>query len=188
MLQFVDPNVLFGDEESSVTLLHNLADLTDPSEYSTQVNQLIQAQQLVEHGANVNAVTSPNGAETPLQYACYTGSVTNLDFIELLLKEGADPNSQNHVGLTPLMMTTVFAPGAAKFLLNWPTTDANITDRSGVSILAFAHRTLMRLSDKIAHSDSPEQVQHKFLLQQWIEIEKMLVERRAVDTGFPTLE
>ena len=61
MLQFVDPNVLFGDEESSVTLLHNLADLTDPSEYSTQVNQLIQAQQLVEHGANVNAVSSPGG-------------------------------------------------------------------------------------------------------------------------------
>jgi hypothetical protein len=48
--------------------------------------------------------------------------VTNLDFVELLLKKGADPNSQDHLGGTPLTFTKKFAPGAAKFLLNWPTT------------------------------------------------------------------
>jgi ankyrin repeat protein len=73
MLQFVDPNVLFGDEESSVTLLHNLADLADPSEYSTHVNQLILAKLLVEHGANVNAVSSPGGV-TPLHKACFSAT------------------------------------------------------------------------------------------------------------------
>jgi hypothetical protein len=61
--------------------------------------------------------------------------VTNLDFIQLLLEGGADPNAQNHLGLPPLMCTTNFAPGAAKLLLNWPTTDANITDQSGESFL-----------------------------------------------------
>jgi hypothetical protein len=33
-----------------------MADLADPFDYSTHVNQLILAKQLVEHGANVNAV------------------------------------------------------------------------------------------------------------------------------------
>ena len=86
------------------------------------------------------------------------------------------------------MYTIKLAPGAAKFLLNWPTTDANITDRSGVSILAGVRKNISLLYDKIAISDSPEQVQHQFLLQQWNEIEEMLVERRAVDIGISTLE
>jgi ankyrin repeat protein len=81
--------------ESSVTLLHNLADLADPSEFSTHVNQLILAKQHVEHGANVNALTSPGGL-TPLHKACFSGNVINLDFVEYLLGEGADPNTQDH--------------------------------------------------------------------------------------------
>ncbi len=43
--------------------------------------------------------------------------MTNLDFVELLLKEGADPNAQDHTQKTPLMSTATLAPGAAKFLL-----------------------------------------------------------------------
>jgi ankyrin repeat protein len=61
-----------------------LADLADPFDYSTR-SQLILAKQLIKHGANVNAVTSPQG-ETPLQKACHAGNVTNLDFLKLLLK------------------------------------------------------------------------------------------------------
>jgi hypothetical protein len=58
------------------------------------------------------------------------------DFVELLLASAADPNAQDNLRSIPLVYTAPDAPGAAKFLLNWPTTDANITDRSGVSILA----------------------------------------------------
>jgi hypothetical protein len=36
--------------------------------------------------------------------------------------------------------------------------------------------------------DNPDQVRHEFLLQQWREIEEMLVERGATDTGVTTLE
>jgi ankyrin repeat protein len=50
------------------------------------VNQLILAKQLVEHGANVNAVETHG--KTPLHRACYSGNVTNLDFVEYLLEEG----------------------------------------------------------------------------------------------------
>ena len=38
-------------------------------------------------------------------------------------------------------------------------------------------------SDKLAVHDNPEQIQHQFLLQQWRDIEMMLVERGAIDTG-----
>ena len=99
-----------------------------PRDYSTHENQLILAKQLTEHGANVNVETIPE-SRTPLHIACCGSNVTNLDFIELLLEAGADPNAQDQQGLTPLMWTTKFAPGAAKFLLNWPAMDVNVTWR-----------------------------------------------------------
>jgi ankyrin repeat protein len=98
--------------------------------------------------------------------------VTNLDFIELLLKNGADPNAQDRRELTPLMYTVPDAPGAAKFLLNWPTTDAT---RSGVSFLAVVRDTITKYSDKIARSDNPDRVKHQLLLRQWRNIKEMLV-------------
>jgi ankyrin repeat protein len=154
-----------------------LAALADPSDYTTHEIQLILAKQLIEHGANVNAVTRSRG-ETPLHNACSGGNVTNLDFIELLLKEGADPNAQDYTEMTPLMLTTTGAPGAAKFLLNWPTTDVSISTRSGASFLDLARVNIENCSDQIAPSyDTLNQVQHQFLLQQLREVEKMVVER-----------
>jgi hypothetical protein len=79
------------------------------------------------------------------------------------------------------MWAVPFAPGAAKFLLNWPTTDANITMRFGQSFLATVRLTITDVSDKVARPDNPEKVQYQFLLQQWREIEEMLVERGAHD-------
>jgi hypothetical protein len=187
MLQLVDPNELFGAQESSsITLLLMLADLTDPFDYSTHVNQLILAKQLVEHGANVNAASSVQEM-TPLHRACYASNVTNLEFVELLLEAGADPNAQDHLGNTPLMYTTTDAPGAAKFLLNWPTTDASITNRSGQSFLAWVRSTITDFSNKVVLPDNPGRVKHQFQLQQWRGIEEMLVEREATDTGITTL-
>jgi hypothetical protein len=179
MLQVVDPNVLLGDELTRITMLCLLADLADPFDYSTHVNQLILAKQLIEHGANVNAVSNPTG-DTPLHNACSSSHVvTNLDFVEHLLEAGADPNARDHTGRTPLMYTMPNAPGAAKFLMNWPTTDANITNGSGESFQSAVRRTLEYFFDKVALPDNPEQVQHNFLLQQWRDIEEMLVERGA---------
>jgi hypothetical protein len=181
MLQLLDPNVLCGDEnaplqegETRFTPLYELANMTDPSNYSTHQNQLILAKQLIQQGANVNAVTIPE-RRTALHNACHWRNVTNLDFVELLLEAGADPNSQNHLGRTPLMCTTPDAPGAAKFLLNWPTTDVKFTTRSGVSFLALVRSAITEISNEVALLDHPEQVPGQFLLQQWREIEEMLV-------------
>jgi hypothetical protein len=180
MLQFVDPNVLFGGEETNRAPLHAVSYLANHSDYSTHESQLILAKQLIEHGANVNAVSIPN-AQTPLHSACDAAIVTNLDLVELLLEVCADPNAQDHLGLTPLVLTIPYAPGAAKFLLKWPTTDANITTRSGASFLA-------RVRSMTARRENTQQVQYQFLVQQWIEIEEMLVERGAVETGIVTFE
>jgi hypothetical protein len=181
LLQFVDPNMLLGNEDKRITSLHHLADLADPFDYSTHENQLILAKQFIEHGANVNAVT--NLGRTPLHQACHWEPVTNLDFVELLLEEGADPNSQDHLGATPLMCTTSLAPGAAKFLLSWPTTDASIITYSGNSFPTMVRLTITDFSDKVVLHDNPKQVQHQFFLQQWRGIEEMLVERGAAGTG-----
>jgi hypothetical protein len=190
MLQFVDPNVMNGDEHDALeedhsreTPLHDLADMSDPFDYSTHKNQLILAKQLIEHGANVNAVSIPQGM-TPLHNACYAGNVTNLDLVELLLEEGADPNSQDHMGITPLRRSLPNAPGAATFLLNWPTTDANITTRSGDFFLATVRELIVSYFDCAGSPDNPEMVQDQFLLQQWREFEKMLVKKGARDPGY----
>jgi hypothetical protein len=194
MLQFVDPNIMSRDEHGTLqegqrreTPLHQLAFLADPFDYSTHQNQLILAKQLIEHGANINAVSIPQDI-TPLHSACYSGIVTNLDLVEYLLEEGADPNAQDHSGSTPLMYTIPNAPGAAKFLLNRPTTDANIISASGASFLAVVRSKITAFSVKVARPDSPEQVQDQFLIQQWTAIEEMLEDRGAVHTGVTILE
>jgi hypothetical protein len=183
MLQFVDPNVLNGDEDTPmeqgamrITTLYFLANLADPFDYSTHENQLILAKQLIERGANVNTVCIPQ-RETPLHKACSWSVVTNLDFVELLLEAGADPNAQDHMGTTPLMYTIPDAPGAAKFLLNWPTTDANITTRSGEA--TFSGRVRKNVE---YFSNNPNWVHHQFQLQQWREIEEMLAKTRGAHT------
>jgi hypothetical protein len=171
LLQSVDLSVLCGDNDAQLqeggtkaTPLHRLGNLVAPFDYSTHENQLILAKQLVERGANVNAITSPQGG-TPLHNACNSCNVTNLDFVKLLLEEGADPNFQDPLGFTPLMCTISGAPGAAKFLLNWPTTDVNFTTRSGASFLALVRMTVENCSDQVALPDIPDQVQQQVLLQ-----------------------
>jgi hypothetical protein len=106
--------------------------------------------------------------------ACASAVVTNLAFDEFLLESGADPNAQDHSGTTPLMYTYAQAPGAAKFLLTWPTADANIT------FLARVRATITVLSDRIPLPDNPEkdnldEIKSHLMLQQWRGIESMLV-------------
>jgi hypothetical protein len=81
------------------------------------------------------------------------------------------------------MFTTTGTPGAAKFLLNWPTMDVNITTRSGASFLANVRSTITDISDAVALPDSPDQVQRQFVLRQWRDIEEMLGERGSMIPG-----
>jgi hypothetical protein len=179
LLQFVDPNVLSGglrEGELREPLLHDLVDVAAPSDYSSHEIQLILAKQLVDYGANVNALS--NVGRTPLHKACFAGVVTNLDFVEFLLEAGACPNAQDPLGITALMFTMKCAPGAANFLLHWPTTNVHLTNRAGESYLDRVEEAVKLLSDEIALPYNPEKDQ--FLLQQWRDIEEILVQRGCV--------
>jgi hypothetical protein len=47
--------------------------------------------------------------------------------------------------------------------------------------LVGVRKAVKYFSDKVALPDNPDQIQDQFLLQQWHEIEEMLVERGAHD-------
>jgi hypothetical protein len=64
--------------------------------------------------------------ETPLQKACSSNNVTNLDFVEYLLKK-VPIKFPRPYGTDTIDVYHPFAPGAAKFLLNSPTTDVSST-------------------------------------------------------------
>jgi hypothetical protein len=177
LLHFVDPNVLSGHEPvqegyAMLTLIHQVSALADPSDYSTHDNQLTLAKQLIKCGANVNAVSRPQGSTT-LHHACTSGVVTNLDFVELLLEAGADPNALDVSGYTPLLKTFPFSPNAAKLLLKWDSTDVNITNtlRGEESFLA----TVRAYPEKVL----PHDHEREFMLEQWHDVEEMLVKRGA---------
>jgi hypothetical protein len=180
LLDIAGPHVMWGFPRS--TLLQLLARLAAPRDYSTHENQVTLGRQIIEHGASVDLVTSAND-KTPLHFACHSGVVTNLAFIQLLLENGADPNAKGQHGKTPFLRTMLYSPAVAKFLLEWHSTDANVTTDKGVSFLAGVRLTVN--SDPVARfpsSDHPEVVKVRFALQQWREIEAILVEKGAVDT------
>jgi hypothetical protein len=189
ILQFVDANVRWATEEEDSaeefakgnTPLHHLSYQVNPHDHSFHKNQVILGQQLFRHGANANLNAYTDG-RTPLHVACNSTEVTNLDFIQLLLEKGASPNAQDVDGMTPVMYTVEMAPGAAKFLLEWctpPTTDIDIhiINQLGITLSDMVHSTIDEISDHHAAPDCPDRAKDAFLLQQWREIEKMLVER-----------
>lgn len=95
--------------------LSMMSSATDPH---VNMNQVIVGRQLIEAGANVN-LRSGEDDDTPLHVACSSTVPTNLDFVQLLLDNGADPNLTNSLGATPLMMTIKMSMPAAKFLLTY---------------------------------------------------------------------
>jgi hypothetical protein len=87
--------------------------------------------------------------------------VINLEFIELLLQRGADPNANDSTGETPLMYTADWAPGTAKVLIEWPATDVNIVAcQSGMTIFICVRMAEERFSGTI-DDPAPESLKLK---------------------------
>jgi hypothetical protein len=88
------------------TALHWLGEMSDPSKEHTLENHCILAKQLIEAGANVNARAQRGlNKSTPLHNTCSSANCTNLDFMQLLLHHGANPNVKDTEGQTPLHCT-----------------------------------------------------------------------------------
>jgi hypothetical protein len=158
-----------------------LANLTHPdAHHICYASQIFLAKQVVMYGVDVNAVM-PNGS-TSLHAACCSTGVINLEYIEFLLQSGANPNAKDRSGRTPLTYTIDWAPGAAKVLIEWPATDVNIVTRSGISMLVYVRMAKLRFPGT-SDNPSPERprraAEDQLLLQQWLEVEEMLLERGA---------
>ena len=166
-------------EELWTLILHLSSCQVDPKDHSFHKHQVILGKQLFQDGA-----TSNLDAWLPLgrPYALARCMPHELDdqpgFRQLLMEKGASPNVQDRNGYTPLICITFFATGAAKFLLEWspppppPTTDIdiNITNQAGLTALGL-------IRSEVHGGPINLQVKHAFFIQQWREIEKMLVER-----------
>jgi hypothetical protein len=187
-LQFVDASVMSMYDGRGSTPLHWLAQMSDPRKEHTLENQRILAKQLLEAGANANARAQgcfDKVKVTPLHIACWGGYCTNLDLIELLLDHGANPNTKDTLGNTPLHFTYPKAPGAAKFLLMYSDKiDPDILMNNGRSFLAMVRSSIADGTSKARHPHNlyPEII--LFQVQQWEEVEKVLVERGALDSGW----
>jgi hypothetical protein len=157
-----------------------LRELSDPSKEHTVKNQYILAKQLIEAGANVNArAQCGQNKSTPLHGACCSANCTNLDFIQLLLDHGANPNAKDSDGATPLYYTVPGAPGAAKFLLTYSNkTDPDILRNDGLSFLA-----MVRASIVVGRTYNPHSELLLFHVKQWEEVEQFLVERDPIIRG-----
>jgi ankyrin repeat protein len=166
------------DDGRGSTPLHWLGELYDPSKEHTLDNQCILAKQLIEAGANVNA-----RAQGSLDsHACSTANCTNLDFIQLLLDHGANPNAKDSTGATPLHWTMGNAPGAAKLLLTYSDkTDPDILMNDGRSVLALVRSSV---AEGTCKARLPNTESMLFQLKQLEEVERMLVEREALDSGW----
>jgi hypothetical protein len=186
ILQIVDASAMITDDGMGYTPLHYLAKMSDPSKDQTLVNLCILAKQLIEAGANVNAPAQRSLYKvTPLHNACYGGNCTNLDYIQLLMDHGANPNAKDGDGETPLHCTVPGAPGAAKFLLTYSDkTDPDILTNDGRSFLAIIRRTIAEGTYKARHPNNLHPKIMLFQVKQWEEVEKLLVERGAFDSGW----
>ncbi|XP_034950955.1 ankyrin repeat domain-containing protein 39 [Chelonus insularis] len=94
--------------------------------YAARSGHLAICSLLLEHGADVNAVTK-SGRATPLHRAAMMG---NIEMVEFLLKHKANCNIQDSDGYTPLHRAVLSNFPAVWDILKFKT-DINIRDKHG---------------------------------------------------------
>jgi len=120
-----------------------------PLIYAAQLKAENIAQLLIEHGADVNA-TDTTTQSSALMWAALYGS---LDTMRMLFARGAQVNTRNRSGTTPLMRA-IYLGGkgsleTVKVLVEEGKADVNFTDAMGTTPLvsALAHRTFVDIAE-----------------------------------------
>jgi len=143
---------------SQYHFLITLSQQSSPSKRLYNRNQVVLAKQFITHGADVNRKRGVH-MDTPLDSSCYCFQPTNLEFIKLLLENGADRNHQC-AGGTALMMSIPNAPSAAKLLItyedkNCPPIDVNVTANWGCNALNYVQFYIeknIQYRDEVMHT------------------------------------
>jgi len=104
---------------------------------AAEQNNIKRLEELIQDGSDVNEPDWDRGS-TPLHWACAKG---NLDAIEVLLEYGAEINSQNKHGRTPLhCLISERYDKIALWLIQYCNADPHIQDKRGVSSFDLAQR------------------------------------------------
>jgi len=104
---------------------------------AAEQNNIKRLEELIQDGADVNEADWDRGS-TPLHWACAAGK---LDAIEVLLEYGAEINSQNKHGRTPLhCLISERYDKIALWLIQYCNADPHIQDKRGVSSYDLAQR------------------------------------------------
>jgi len=104
---------------------------------AAEQNNVKRLEELIQDGADVNEADWDRGS-TPLHWACAAG---NLDAIEVLLEYGAEINSQNKHGRTPLhCLISERYDKIALWLIQYCNADPHIQDKRGVAAYDLAQR------------------------------------------------
>lgn len=133
-----------------ILMLFHLVYLPGCSKESTQANKLLEDDLFfaawkgnVERAEAILAKNSAGDIDardqyeaTPLMYAAYQN---HPGMVAVLLKHNADPNMQDHLGLTPLMQAVKYnhSPESTRVLLLHGV-ELEMKDRSGTTALIFA--------------------------------------------------
>ena len=172
------------------TALHWLCETAPKTTHGVET-QLEIARVLLEAGANVNCLTGAElGRQTPLHRACHSASRPNIAMVQLLLASGADANAQTDEGWTPLMMSMPFNVSSTKFLLaTCENLDLNLRSARGSSVLGAVRQMLATctMPGFVFHElrgDPSDASKMKFLVKELRAVEKALVARGALDSGW----
>jgi len=104
---------------------------------AAETNNVKRLEQLIQDGAHVNEQDTDRG-NTPIHWACAGG---HLDAIELLLEYGADINSQNKHGRTPLhCLVSERYDKIVLWLVQYCNADPHMQDKRGVAAYDLAQK------------------------------------------------
>jgi len=138
------PYISFAER---VSVLDNRQDMANPEDVKlmqgASYRNIRMVTEALDHGANVNAVTmTSNSGNTTLHIITEMGLPADnaklLPIVTLLLSRGANPNTQNRDGTTPLMYATTSKNTETMKLLLDAGADATLRHRSGQTALNMA--------------------------------------------------
>ena len=140
----------FKQIKSKINFKHKVSGYS-PLHIAASQGNLEMSKLLVDHGANVN-VRNAKDYKTVLHYACL--QKFSLDFVKLLVEKGAEIDSKDYFGGTPMMMALMKKNGQLVQFLLENGADANACYNDTINKVKFFPLHMILSSDKFYDHDT----------------------------------